>query len=180
MQRISKAQWIETALDVLVTDGIDGVRVELLAKRLHISKSGFYWHFQNRDDLLKNLLDHWTHELTEVISMNPEVRELDPKSRLIRINEMVHDFGLTRYELSIRQWALRDKDAARSVRKVNQIRRDFVGKAFSELGFSDDELEMRTMLFVGYVSMEESMFREISRKRRRELINRRVELLISE
>ncbi len=179
MQRISKAQWLETALDVLVTDGIDGVRVEVLAKRLHISKSGFYWHFQNREDLLRTLLDHWRHEITEIISMNPEVRELDPKSRLIRINEMVHDFGLTRYELSIRQWALRDKDAARSVRKVNQIRRDFVGKAFSELGFKGDELEMRTMLFVGYVSMEEPMFREISRKRRRELINRRVELLIS-
>jgi len=155
------------------------VRVEVLAKRLNIAKSGFYWHFQNRDDLFNNLLDHWRHELTEVISMNPEVRELDPKNRLIRINEMVHDFSLTRYDAAIRQWALRDKEAARVVRKVNQIRRDFVGQAFSELGFSDDELEMRTMLFVGYVSMEEAMFREVSRKRRRELIKRRVELLIS-
>ena len=180
MQRVSKAQWLETALEVLASDGIDGVRIEVLAKRLKIAKSGFYWHFQDRNDLLKDMLDHWRHELTEVISMNSEVRDLDPKSRLIRINEMVHDFRLTRYDMPIRQWALSHKDAARAVRKVNQIRRDFVGRAFSELGFSGDELEMRTMLFVCYVSMEEPFYREISRKRRRELINRRVELLVSQ
>ena len=180
MPRVTKAQWLDTAINVLLTDGIDGVRIEVLSRRLNISKSGFYWHFQNRDELLKDLLGYWIHEITEVISMNPEVRELDPKSRLIRINEMVHDFGLTRYEMPIRQWAVRDKNAARAVRKVNQIRRDFVGKAFSELGFSGNELEMRTMLFVCYVSMEEPFYREISRKRRRELINRRVELLISQ
>ena len=179
MQRVSKAQWLETALEVLETDGINGVRVEVLAKRLSISKSGFYWHFQDRNDLLKKLLDHWRHEITEIISMNPEVGKLDPKSRLIRINEMVHDSSLTRYDIAIRQWALSDKDAARVVRRVNQIRSDFVGQAFSELGFRGDQLEMRTMLFVCYVSMEEPFFREISRKRRRELINRRVELLIS-
>jgi AcrR family transcriptional regulator len=179
MQRVSKAQWLDTALEVLATDGIDGVRIEVLAKRLNTSKSGFYWHFQNRDDLLKDLLDHWTHELTEVITMNPEVRELDPKSRLIRISEMVHDFTLARYEMPIRQWAVRDKNAARAVRKVNQIRLDFAGKVFSELGFKGNELEMRTMLFVCNVSMEEPFYREISRKRRRALISRRVELLIS-
>ncbi len=165
MQRISKDQWLDTALEVLATAGIKGVRVEVLAKDLKISKSGFYWHFQDRNDLLKKLLDHWRHEITEVISMNPEVQALDPKSRLVRINEMVHDFSLTRYDIAIRQWALHDKRAARAVRKVNLIRRDFVGKAFSELGFSGNELEMRTVLFVCYVSMEEPFFREISRKK---------------
>ena len=53
------------------------------------------------------------------------------------------------------------------------------GKVFSELGFKGDELEMRTMLFVCNVSMEEPFYREISRKRRRELITRRVQLLMS-
>ena len=162
---------------MLATDGIDGVRIEVLAKRLNISKSGFYWHFQNRNDLLKDLLNHWSHEINEIITMNPEIRELDPKTRLVRISEMVNDFALARYEVPIRQWALRDKDAARAVRKSNQNRLDFASKAFSELGFSGDELVMRAMTFVCYASMEEHMFREISRKRRRQLIKRRVEML---
>ena len=83
-QRVTKAQWLDMALEVLETDGVAGVRIEVLAKRLEISKSGFYWHFKNRDHLLKDMLDYWTHELTEVATENPELLTLKPKSRLIK------------------------------------------------------------------------------------------------
>ena len=166
-------------LTVLGTDGIDGVRIEILAKRLGISKSGFYWHFKNRDHLLKDMLDYWTHELTEVVATNPQMLTLEPKSRLIRTAEMILEYDLTRYEISIRRWALQDAQAARAVKKVNRIRLDFVSKALSELGFKDDDLDMRAMLFVCYQTAESPMFREISRKRRRELIAKRIDLLTS-
>jgi len=78
-----------------------------------------------------------------------------------------------------RQWALQDAGAARAVKKANRLRLDFIGTAFSELGFRGVELEMRTMLFVCYHSLEWSMFREISSKRRRDQITKRVELLTS-
>ena len=47
------------------------------------------------------------------------------------------------------------------------------------LGFTGDDLEMRSMLFVCYHAWESPMFREISRKRRREQIAKRIELLMS-
>jgi AcrR family transcriptional regulator len=178
-QRITKAQWLDMALEVLETDGVAGVRIEILAKRLEISKSGFYWHFKNRDDLLKDMLDYWTHELTEVLATNPEMLALKPKQRLTRTAEMILEYDLTRYEIPIRQWALQDEVAARAVRKVNRIRLDYIGGAFSELGFTGDDLDMRTMLFTCYHTWEAPMFREISRKRRRELIAKRIELLTS-
>jgi len=65
----------------------------------------------------------------------------------------------------------------RTVRKVNRLRLEFVRGAFGELGFTGDELEMRTMLFVCYHTWEASTFRELSRKRRRALIEKRIELL---
>ena len=167
------------ALDVLETDGIAGVRVEVLAKRLGISKSGFYWHFKNRDHLLKDMLDYWSHEITGVITANSEILTLEPKDRLTRTAEMILDYDLTRYEIPIRQWALQDAVAARAVRKVNRLRLDFIGRAFSELGFTGDDLDMRTMLFTCYHTWEAPMFREVSRKRRRELIAKRMELLTS-
>jgi AcrR family transcriptional regulator len=179
MQRVSKAQWLDMALEVLETDGVAGVRIEVLAKRLAISKSGFYWHFKNRDHLLKDMLDYWSHEITEVITANPEILTLKPKGRLIRTAEIILDYQLTRYEIPIRQWALQDAGAARAVKKVNRLRLDFVGGAFSELGFKGDDLDMRSMLFVCYHTWESPMFREVSRKRRRELIAKRIELLTS-
>ena len=178
-RRVSKAQWLDMALEVLETDGIAGVRIEILAKRLEISKSGFYWHFKNRDELLKDVLDYWSHELTEVATENPQLLSLKPKSRIIKTAEMILEHDLTRYEIPIRQWALQDAVAARAVRKVNRLRLDFLRGAFSELGFTGDDLDMRVMLFVCYHTWEAPMFREISRKRRRELIAKRIELLTS-
>jgi hypothetical protein len=91
--------------------------------------------------------------------------------------EMILDYDLTRYEIAIRQWALQDAAAARAVRKANRLRLEFARNALSELGFKGDDLEVRAMLFVCYHSWESPMFREISRKRRRELITKRIELL---
>ena len=176
---VSKAEWLEAGLQALSKGGVAALTVEGLAKSLGIAKAGFYWHFKNRDDLLRQLLDYWTHEITEVITANPELLALKPKSRFIRAAEIILDFDLTRYEIPIRQWGLRDAGAARAVKKANRLRLDFARKALSELGFKGEDLEMRTMLFVCYHSWESPMFREISRKRRRELIARRIELLTS-
>ena len=174
---VSKAEWLEAGLHALPLEGIAALTVEGLAKSLGIAKAGFYWHFKDRNDLLRQLLDYWAHEITEVITANPEVLDLKPMQRLVKSAEMILDYDLTRYEIAIRQWALVDTEAARAVRKVNRLRLEFVRKAFSELGFIGEDLEMRTMLYVCYHSSESSMFREISRKRRRDQIQRRIEFL---
>ena len=174
---VSKTEWLEAGLQALGDSSVAALTVEGLAKSLGIAKAGFYWHFKNRDDLLRQLLDHWTLEITEVITANPEILTLKPKTRLIRAAEIIHDYKLTRYEIAIRQWALQDKEAARAVKKSNRLRLDFVRMAFSELGFKGEDLEIRTMLFVCYHSWEASMFREISRKRRRAQIAKRIDFL---
>jgi AcrR family transcriptional regulator len=176
---ISKAEWLEAGLQALVEGGVSSVTVEGLAKRLGITKAGFYWHFRNRDDMLDQLLEHWTLERTRVVSDNSLLQSLEPVDRLTRLAEMILDYDLARYEIPIRQWALQDRRAAREVRRVNRIRLDLLRNAFSELGCRGDDLEMRAMLFVCYHTWESPMFPELSRKRRRELITRRIELLTS-
>ena len=174
---VSKAEWLEKALQTLSKGGVAAITVEGMAKSLGINKSGFYWHFKNRDDLLRQLLHYWTHEVTEVITDNSDILKLEPKARLVKIAEMIIDFELTRYEIAIRQWALQDDLAARAAKKVNRVRLDFVSNTLSELGFKGDDLDMRAMLFVCYQSLESPMFPEVSLKRRRELIRKRIDLL---
>lgn len=174
---VSKAEWLRAGLDTLFLGGVTALTVEGLARSLGIAKAGFYWHFKNRDDMLRQLLDYWTHENTKVASENPQLLALEPKNRLVALSEMILDYDLARYEIPIRQWALTDAGAARAVRRVNRIRLDFVRMAFSEMGFKNEDLEMRTMLYVCYHSWESSMFRDISRKRRRAQILGRIELL---
>ena len=174
---VSKAEWLEMALSVLQQGNVAEITIGGLARELGISKSGFYWHFKNRDDLLAQLLERWTYEVTEVITENEEILALDPRTRLQRSAEMILDRNLVRYEIGIRQWAMKDKNAARAVRAANRKRLDFLRQTFNELGFSGDDAEMRAMLFACYHTWESSMFPEISRKRRRELIEKRIVLL---
>ncbi|MCP3877679.1 MAG: TetR/AcrR family transcriptional regulator [Sulfitobacter sp.] len=174
---VSKAQWLEKGLEALSTGGASALTIEGLARSLGIARAGFYWHFKGRDDLLKQLLDHWIAETTAVITADERLLALDPKARLTRVAEMVIDHNLERYDMAFRQWALAEARAMRAVRKVNRLRLEFVGGAFGELGFTGDELEMRTLLFVCYHTWEASTFRELSRKRRRALIEKRIELL---
>jgi AcrR family transcriptional regulator len=156
---------------------VSEISVGGLSRHLGISKSGFYWHFRNRDDLLDQLLKHWNHEVTEVITQNAELQALDAKVRLRRAVEIIIDNDLVRFEIGIRQWAMNDKRAAQAVRSVNRRRLDFARQALGEIGFSGDDLDMRAMLFVCYHTWETPMFPEISRKRRRELIGKRIALL---
>ncbi|MHC4708923.1 MAG: TetR/AcrR family transcriptional regulator [Planctomycetota bacterium] len=176
-KRVSKTEWIEAALFVLREEGVKAVRVEDLARRLGISKSGFYWHFEDRRDLLTHLLDYWTREYTEIIADNPEAQKLEPRERLRMIMDMVLDPGLTEYDLPMRAWAAQDPQVARRVGRVYKVRLDFVRKAFAELGFAGDELEMRTRLFVCYQSWERVMFWREPKKALRALIPRRLALL---
>ena len=99
---VSKAEWLEAGLEALSAGGVAALTVEGLAKSLGIAKAGFYWHFKDRDDMLRQLLDYWVHEITEVISENVEVQAMPPEQRLVRIAEMILDYDLTRYDLAIR------------------------------------------------------------------------------
>ena len=175
-KRVSKAEWLGQALDVLASEGIQGVRVERLARNLGIAKAGFYWHFRDRRDLMQSLLDYWTHEFTAVVTENPEG---DPQKRLYKTMLMILEHHLTKYDLAIRGWAAHDPIAAKAVRLVNRMRLDFVRSIFSDIGFRGRELEMRTRLFVCYHSWEQAMFGDLSKDERRKLLRLRHKLLVT-
>jgi len=175
--RVTKAEWLSTALDELERGGIEAVRVERLAKTLSVAKSGFYWHFKDRRDLHRHLLDYWFHEYTQVVTSNPQLLLGEPKVRLEKVMKMVQDHDLGRYDLAIRSWAKHDEMAQEVVQLVTKTRLDFLRQIFSEMGFEDDELEMRTMLFVCYHSWESAIFGHMSPRKLTRLRKRRLEFL---
>ena len=57
-KRLGKKQWLSKALDVLAASGVDEIKIARLAEELGMSRNGFYYHFQNRDHFLEELLDY--------------------------------------------------------------------------------------------------------------------------
>src|SRR5882757_2294586 len=52
-------RWIDAGLAEMAQTGIEGVRVEVLAKNLGVTKGGFYRRFRDRAALLNGMLQNW-------------------------------------------------------------------------------------------------------------------------
>lgn len=157
-KRVTREEWLSTALQLFAKTGEGGLRIEVLARTLDVSKSGFYFHFKDRDDFLQQLLAYWAHEYTEVVTKNPLLLMAPPRQRLLMISTLVFEQNLTEFDAAMYVWANKDPKIAKQVRKVTDMRLAFAGKAFAELGFEGDDLEMRTRVFLAHLSGERHLF----------------------
>ncbi len=178
-KNIEKKQWLEAALETLVSKGVEGVKIERLSKRLNTSRSGFYWHFKNREELLQAMIDFWIQKYTRIVTDRSGVSKQDAEKRLLEIMKRVSDENLAKYDLAMFAWAKMDSKAQEAVEQVIKLRCDFIRKIFTDLGFKGDELEMRTRLFVCYHSWESIMFPETSNRKQVQHQKLRYEFFIS-
>jgi AcrR family transcriptional regulator len=142
-----RARWIDEGLDALAAGGPDAVRVEPLARRLGVTKGGFYGQFGDRRALLEEMLDTWERTMVDEVIERVEEEGHDPKARLQRLFAIATSGpGLLKAELAIRDWARRDKAVARRVKRVDNRRMDYMRSLFVPLCHDVDEAEARCLL----------------------------------
>jgi AcrR family transcriptional regulator len=117
-ENLTKDDWLRAAMELLRTRGIGGVRVLPLAKELGVSRGSFYWHFEDRDDLLRGMLDWWDREMTDSVIQVSNGSRGNPRARLMAVAEDVLRFDRNRYEAAIRTWAEGDKRVAKTLKRV--------------------------------------------------------------
>lgn len=147
---LDRNAWLEKALQILASEGLAGVRVEKLARSLHVTKGSFYWHFKNRDDLLRGMLDYWADALTDEVFREVLACPGDAKVRLLKLMEVVEETGADRFEYAIRSWAFHDKTVARKVRKVDEQRLAIIKGLFTQAGFPESEADARARLYINF------------------------------
>jgi len=146
--------WISAALDVLAAGGIDGVRVEVVAQRLGVTKGGFYRRYRDRRALLDAMLETWVAGRIDAIHRQTELGGETPRERLrslIRLfSERLNPQGLS-IELAIRQWARSDEGAAAAVARVDKVRLASVAALYELLGFSKTEAQARGVILYTFI-----------------------------
>ena len=58
---VRSESWIAAGFEEIAWTGVEGVRVEVLAKNLGVTKGGFYRRFRDRAALLEAMLESWSH-----------------------------------------------------------------------------------------------------------------------
>ena len=56
-QSLGKSDWLRAARLALLHGGVEAVRVERLARDLHVTKGSFYWHFSGPRGIARNSLE---------------------------------------------------------------------------------------------------------------------------
>ena len=149
--RLSREQWLARALEVLGKKGASELTVESLAQKLGVTKGSFYWHFKDRADFFRQLIEYWDEHFTQTVITKVTDQGGTPEERLLALMQRVHTKRLDRFEMPIRAWAQQNPKLAPLVRSVDRHRILFVSALFQEMGFDEGEADMRTRIFLTYM-----------------------------
>jgi AcrR family transcriptional regulator len=160
---LSAADWEAAALDALADDGVAGVAIEPLARRLGVTKGSFYWHFADRGALLRAALHRWEDSYTErVIARVADVR--DPRERLRRLVGGVFAGGRSD-RIHIALAAAKHPLARDALARVTRRRLDYLEACYAELGRRGRDARRSALLaytvYVGLVHLRLEAPREL-------------------
>lgn len=149
-RELQREDWLRAARRALLHGGIGAVRVEKLARSLHVTKGSFYWHFRNRNDLLESLLAEWENEAAETLSRlgsGTARQRLQALLRQVEQRARLSEEGKTPSDAAIFAWAAVDPRVARRVNKADEER----FRRVARLG-QRNQMELFYLVWLGFVA----------------------------
>ena len=175
--------WIEAGFRELARSGVEGVRVEVLAKNLGVTKGGFYRRFRDRAALLDGMLQGWSTGRIAAIEKQTSLDGANARQRLKALialySERMNTEGMG-IELAMRQWARSDELAATAVAGVDAARLKNVGQLYRATGLPGEEADAQAFLFYCFIFGQSLLFPDCGPRKRAQLIARSAEKLLED
>jgi AcrR family transcriptional regulator len=154
MKKQEASVWVREGLTVLAELGPDGLTIDELCRRLHLTKGSFYHHYANRFVYIQALLSFWEREMTvRVIEMSQQ--EGTPLQRLRRLTRLSTTFEHERVEVILRAWASQDETVRAAVKRVDSRRVQYLSDLCSMLlGKPDEGLMLAQIFYTMYVGAQ--------------------------
>jgi AcrR family transcriptional regulator len=158
-QPLGRDIWLNTARRALIEEGTAGVEINKLAKRLGVSRGGFYWFFKSRQQLLDELLAYWADTsimLFERILQTGGRHGMQEYQALINlwIDENEYD---PKWDGAVRDWARTSEAVLKTVQSVDKRRIAIIEQMFLDLGYKGQDAHIRARVTyyhqVGYYAL---------------------------
>ena len=158
--KVTREDWLNAARDVLVTEGAASVKILPLSNRLGVSRSSFYWYFENRKDLLAALLDEWESRNTARIKAQCDAPAANITQALCNFFRCFVDAAQfdTVFDFAIREWSRRDDAVRKLVDKADQTRLQAVTQMYARHAYKPQDADARARILyymqLGYHALE--------------------------
>ncbi|HEY3813587.1 MAG TPA: helix-turn-helix domain-containing protein [Caulobacteraceae bacterium] len=146
------------ARQVLIDEGVAGVKVRRIAQRLGVTRGGFYWRFSGPAGLLDELLENWraTNAASSLAAIRSEGTPAERFGRLLFawIDEERFD---PKYDMAVREWARTSRKADLAVRRYDDELVDALAQLFVDASYDRDESLIRARIVyyhqIGYYAL---------------------------
>ena len=175
---LDRDAWLKKALDILFAHGISQVKIEVIARKLKLTKGSFYWHFRNRDDLLRSMVEWWRENQLRFISGLTH-SHADPQGIIRAVITFTQHTEDSNHDIAMREFARFNKQAARAVAEVDQLRVSYLSEMFLAAGFDAIEASLRARTLYFYQVGEYTTSLAPALPEREEMAERLYRLLVS-
>ncbi|MDO6797452.1 TetR/AcrR family transcriptional regulator [Shimia thalassica] len=159
-QRGSRDLWLDAAYDLLISGGIEAVKIMPLAKHLNMTRTGFYWFFKDVAELHAAMILRWEEQNTGILIDRCNAGASNICEALFNLMDCWLDPTLfdDRLDLAIRNWARTEPTLQARLDKADSLRIAAVTRLFARFGFTKEQSEVRGMTVIytqiGYISMQ--------------------------
>lgn len=150
-RRLAKDDWTSAALVALADGGLAAVAIEPLAAKLGATKGSAYWHFPNREALVRAALERWEADQTDAVIARVEVA-VDPREQLrLLFRAAFADPEASRVQLALHA-AATDPVVAPVLARVTERRIGYLTMLYERIGFpSEDAARRATLAYTTYL-----------------------------
>jgi len=154
--RLSAADWQQAALGALSEGGLQHIAIEMIAKRLGVTKGSVYWHFESRDALIQSALELWESQEQEQVFGKLDGLP-DAQARLTALVALVAS-ELKAHKIYSEMLKTIDHPLVKPVlERVSKRRIDYLSASFRQAGMPRKQALNRALLtyaaYVGFLQL---------------------------
>jgi len=146
--KVTREDWLNVAMDVLISDGVEKVKVLTLAEKLDVSRSSFYWYFNSKQDLFDSLLELWQATNTAAIIHQTKLPTKTITEACYNFFKCFIDPNLfnSALDFAIRDWAKRSGKIRRILDQSDQACLTAIEEVYLHFGYEKTDALTRARI----------------------------------
>ncbi len=146
-----KNDWIKLGYKLFSEQGISGIVIEKIAKKLECNKSSFYWHFKSKKKFIDELINFWiTSETDQIIQQTEKAKSSEEKIEQFLKITFKNDPYLE-FIFFLKRYAIKNKEVQAIIDEIDTRRLEFTTQLFQEIGYSKKDAAIKASIFYKYL-----------------------------
>lgn len=148
--KVQKSEWLNLGASRFSNNGLEGIKVEQMARQLNCNKASFYWHFKSKEQFLSEMIRHWFES-----SVQPIVKKMDesdePGKRFEDfLRKSFQDKSRKDFMFFLRKMAVNKPQFQELLEALNNKRLRFTAMLLEDLGYSSSQSMIKAEILLNF------------------------------